>query len=132
MMVAGEVIYQSLQHLTVYYIEPEFDSEFKNIEIILDQSFIQRDQHISFWKEILRNTLTHKTAAKPFIILDQWHERSHPFLEKYDRDGVLHLTDLFRRHLRFLNSARSIGLQIADIFAHTAMRHHRNDLVVGP
>lgn len=126
-----EQILQCVQHLAAYFIEPEDDAEFESIEIIIDRSFVRRDQQIQFWKEWLRNGLVGRShRSEAFAILEDWRMRDHPFIRKYERDGVMEFSDLYQKHMRFDDSQTVLGLQVADICAHICYRFHRRDPAV--
>jgi len=123
-----EEILQSVQHGVVYFLEPQDDTEFENIEIIIDRSFIKREQHIGFWKEWLRNGLVNRSHRKEgFVTPDTWAKRDHPFRRKYGRNGLFDFNDLYQNHMRFDESGAVLGLQIADICAHTCYRYYRGE-----
>ena len=46
-------IMDSLQHSIMRFMEPEDDAEYLPINVLIDRSFIQREQHINFWREWL-------------------------------------------------------------------------------
>ena len=123
MFALGEAIQQSLQHSLFAFVEPGDDPEFEKIDIVIDQSFIRRDEHVTFWKELLRQRL--RNAAKPIGILDTWKERDHPFIRKYERGGYLDLRPIFQDRMRFRESHQVVGLQVADVCAHIALRYFR-------
>ena len=81
--VLEEEILQSVQHGVAYLLEPDDDPEFENIEIVIDRSFIRRQQHISFWKEFLRNGLVNRSHREGFVIPNTWSKRDQPFMLKY-------------------------------------------------
>ena len=123
-----EEILQSVQHLTVYFYDEEYDAEFENIEILIDRSFINRERHIIFWKEWLRNGLVGRNhRGEAFIIPDEWAKRNHPFVRKYDDNGICEFNDLYHKHMRFEDSRREIGLQIADTCANICYRYYRGN-----
>jgi hypothetical protein len=125
---AEESIWQSIQHAIAYFLEPDEDHEFEEIEITVDQSFIRRERHIEFWQEVLRLGLSNRsTTGRSFMVPTEWRERNHPFCRKYNRDGYRDYTDLYRKHLVFTDSRTSIGIQIADICAQICRRFHRGD-----
>jgi hypothetical protein len=118
----------TLQHSIAYHMEPSDDSEFENIEIVIDQSFIVRERHIWFWHEWLRSYLsTRMHSGKGMITPHTWAQRKHPFLRKYGSNGLFNLSELFRNHMNFQDSKKEPGLQIADICAHICYRHWRAD-----
>lgn len=126
--VLEEAIMQTFQHSVVYYMEPEDDPEFENIEIIIDRSFIFNQRHVTFWKEWLRSGLSHRSnRTAGFLVPDTWTKRAHPFQRKYRKDGFFDFSDLFRNHMRFDDSKRVPGLQIADICANICYRYWRGD-----
>ena len=51
------IIVDSLQHSIMRFMEPEDDVEYLPMNVLIDRSFIQREQHINFWREWLRNGL---------------------------------------------------------------------------
>lgn len=123
-----EQILQSVQHIVAYFLEPEDDPEFQNIEIIIDRSFIRREPHVRFWKEWLRNGLLNRSHREHgFALPDTWRDRNHPFVRKYDRGGLLEFNDLYQKHMRFDDSAAIVALQIVDICAHICYRYYRGD-----
>ncbi len=77
---AEESIWQSIQHAIAYFLEPDEDHEFEEIEITVDQSFIRRERHIEFWLEVLRLGLSNRsTTGRSFMVPTEWRERNHPF-----------------------------------------------------
>lgn len=125
--VLEEEILQSVQHGVAYFLEPEDDPEFESIEIVIDRSFVRRQQHISFWKELLRNGLVNRSNRGGFVIPDTWPKRDQPFMRKYRKDGIFQFNDLYQKHMRFDDSEAVLGLQVADICAHICYRHYRTD-----
>jgi hypothetical protein len=122
-----ETIVKTLNHTNVRFAEPEDDQEFQTIKIQIDQSFVKDDQHVAFWREWLRAELAKSSRTEHLIVIKQWRERNHPFIEKYViHPGLVDLRKLFINDTGFFRSERSLGLQIADICAHIIYRHHRN------
>jgi hypothetical protein len=127
-IVLHEAIRNSLQHTIVRFMEPEDDSEFNEMRIQIDQSFVKRDEHIIFWREWLRNDLRESARSHPTTIPNTWRARSHPYIKAYSiRPGLENLTRLFVRDTGFFSSEKSQGLQIADICAHVLYRYHRGN-----
>ncbi len=60
----GEVIWQSLQNSIIGFHEPKFESEFSDMEIVIDRSFIRRSQHELFWRELVRTYLNNKSRRE--------------------------------------------------------------------
>jgi len=121
----GDAIRLSVQHSIVQFMEQADDPEFENIEILIDESFIEKSTHIEFWQEWLRNFLYDKSRKDPMMIPKQWSERDHPFNRKFGRaEGVRNWTELYKNHLHFVKSKDSPGVQIADICANTAYRFY--------
>lgn len=123
------LIHQSLHDLVALYSEPEYDSEFDNLEFVIDQSFGRRDTHVAFWRKWLRTGLLNRFYTVGSLMLpDTWAHRDHPFNRKYSIGGdLMNVSDLYQNHMNFESSSKSIGLQIADICAHIAYRYHRGD-----
>lgn len=121
----GDAIRLSIQHSIVQFMEQADDPEFENIEILIDQSFIEKSTHIEFWQEWLRNFLYDKSRKDPTMIPKQWSESDHPFNRKFGRaQGVRNWTELYKNHLHFVKSKDSPGVQIADICANIAYRYY--------
>jgi len=128
----GDTIHLSIQHAIVLFAGQADDSEFENIEILTDQSFIGKSTHIQFWQEWLRNFLYSKSVRDPMMIPKEWSQRDHPFNRKFGRArgalgggrGFIDWSDLFRNHLHFVRSADSLGVQIADVCANICYRHY--------
>jgi Protein of unknown function (DUF3800) len=123
------LIHQTLQHMIAFYMEPEDDTEFQNIDFIIDESFIRRDEHIAFWKEWLRNGLVNRFNRFGALALPESRsKREHSFVRKYKISGdLLEMRDLFQNHVNFAGSEAIVGLQIADICAHICYRFHRGE-----
>lgn len=122
----GEVIWQSLQNSIIRFHEPKFESEFSDMEIVIDHSFIRRGQHELFWREFFRTYLNNKSRREPLGTPETWKETNHSFERQYHHsDGQIDLTPLFREHMYFSDSKTSEGLQIADICANICLRYHR-------
>ena len=106
-------------------MEPEDDVEYLPMNVLIDRSFIQREQHISFWREWLRNGLS-KSSRPPMMIPNTWRPREHPFIQTYEiRPGLLNFNKLMLQDTGFFLSHEHTGLQLADICAHTLCRYHR-------
>jgi hypothetical protein len=121
-----ETIFDTLQRGIFRFAEPEFSSEFENIEFVIDKSFIHRDQHLEFWKEWLRADLM-KSSRGPFMTIKEWPP-DHPYKKKYMmQKGLYDYRDLFHNHTVFRDSKSTIGLQVADICANICYRFYRDD-----
>jgi hypothetical protein len=119
----GNAIHLALEHSIVAFAEEEDDCEFENIEILIDEGFIKKQSHIEFWGEWLRTLLLTKSETEPVPVIKEWSARNHPFIAKYRRKkGILDFSDLFRNHMRFVNSEKVLGVQIADICANICYR----------
>ncbi|MDI3254808.1 MAG: DUF3800 domain-containing protein [Bacillota bacterium] len=115
----------SLQHSIMRFMEPEDDGEYLSMNVLIDRSFIQREQHINFWREWLRNGLC-KSSRPPMIIPNTWKARNHPFIQAYEiRPGLLNFNKLILNDTDFFRSHEHAGLQLADICAHALGRYHR-------
>lgn len=126
-------VLNTFQHSIAYYMEPANDTEFENIEIRIDRSFIHREQHVVFWKHWLAQAMSNRTGRHDALMTpNTWRERGHPFLRKYRRDGVFYLNDVFINHMHFEDSRNVVGLQVADICAHLSYRYTRHDSDVVP
>jgi hypothetical protein len=122
-----EAVIDALQHTIIRFMEPEDDCEFEDLRILIDESFIRRDEHVSFWREWLRSGLA-KSSRKASVLPNTWRPRSHPFIKQYEiHPGLLDLNRLFTRNTGFFRSEKFDGLQIADICAHSIQRHHRGN-----
>jgi Protein of unknown function (DUF3800) len=109
----GNAIHLSIQHAIVQFAEAADDSEFEVIEILIDQSFIEKTTHIEFWDEWLRNSLYTRSLKAPMMVPKEWFERDHPFNRQYGRaPGFIEWSDLFRNHVHFAKSKESAGVQI--------------------
>jgi Protein of unknown function (DUF3800) len=121
----GDAIRLSLQHSIVQFMMPKDDSEFEQIEILIDQSFIEKSTHIEFWQEWLRNFLYSQSRKEPTMIPKPWSERDHPFNRKFGRaKGITDWTELYKKHVHFVKSKDTPGVQIADICANIAYRYY--------
>jgi hypothetical protein len=121
----SRVIHESLQHSIVRFLEPEDDPEFRSFEITIDESFVsRRDEHLTFWMEWLRQRI--RNDALVLEIPADWLQRDHPF-PQMTKDGLCDVTSIYRDHMKFKKSHDVIGLQVADVCAHIAMRYYRGD-----
>ncbi|MFZ0521405.1 MAG: DUF3800 domain-containing protein [Candidatus Acidiferrales bacterium] len=126
-IVLEDAVIQTVQQAAIRYLDPAYDSEFENIEIAIDQSFIRRDEHVTFWREWLRNGLM-KSSRSGFVTVEDWSERNHPFLQKYLRQkGLYDFNDLYVKHTEFCDSRALVGVQIADICANICYRYFRGN-----
>jgi Protein of unknown function (DUF3800) len=126
-IVLEEAILQTLQHTAIRFLDPEYDSEFENLEIAIDESFVRRDEHVIFWREWLRNGLMKNSRMRGFVTVKDWSERGHPFRRKYIvHSGLYNFNDLFVNHTDFHDSRALVGLQIADICANICYRNFRD------
>jgi Protein of unknown function (DUF3800) len=121
-----QTIFDTLQHGIVRFAEPELSQEFANIEFVIDQSFIKRDEHLQFWKEWLRADLM-KSSRRSIMTIKEWPS-DHPYKKKYMmHKGLYDYRDLFHNHTTFRDSKSVIGLQVADICANICYRFYRSD-----
>ena len=126
MISLGEVIWQSLQNSIICFGGSQFESEFCDLEIVIDRSFIRRHEHELFWNEFLRSHFKNRSRREPLLTPDEWSKTNHPFERQYCQDDdQVDLTTLFREHMYFADSKKSEGLQIADICAHICLRYYR-------
>jgi hypothetical protein len=124
----GDAIRLSIQHSIVQFMYPADDPEFENIEVLIDQSFIEKSTHIEFWQEWLRNFLYSQSRKEPTMIPKQWWERDHPFNRRFGRArGITDWTELFKKHVHFVKSKDTPGIQIADICANIAYRFYADN-----
>ena len=65
-----------------------------------------------------------RNDASVIKILDEWRQRDHPWNE-LTKNGVFDVTAIYRDHMKFQQSHRLIGLQIADVCAHIGLRYFR-------
>lgn len=121
-----QTIFDTLQHGIIRFADPKHSSEFENIEFVIDKSFINRDEHLRFWKEWLRADLM-KPSRESFKTIKQWPS-DHPFRKKYQvQKGLNDFRTLFHEHTGFHDSKSFIGLQVADICANICYRFYRDD-----
>jgi Protein of unknown function (DUF3800) len=121
----GNAIHLSIQHAIVMFMQETNDREFEDIDILIDQSFIEKSTHVQFWQEWLRNFLHSKSRKEPMMVPKEWSQRDHPFNRKYGRArGMRDWSDLYRNHTHFVNSKDSLGVQIADVCANICYRFH--------
>ena len=126
-VVLQQAILDTLQHAIVRFAEPEHSSEFEEIEIAIDRSFIHRDQHRAFWTEWLRTDLMKSSRIGTNFSIKEWPP-DHPFNRKYRLyKGLLDYNDLFHKHTDFHDSKSMVGLQVADICANIFYRYFRDD-----
>jgi Protein of unknown function (DUF3800) len=124
-MSLGHAIRLSIQHSIVQFMYPADDSEFENIEILIDQSFIEKSTHVRFWHEWLRNFLYNASRKDPVMIPKPWSERDHPFNKQFGRArGITDWTELYKNHVHFVKSKDTPGIQIADICANIAYKKY--------
>lgn len=124
----GEAIEQAMQHTVIRFYDAEYDSEFEDMEIMIDESFVRRDEHVDFWREWLRNDLMKRSRNQPLAVINEWSARNHPFHRKYlIEPGLLNLNDLFVNHTDFYDSKKVLGLQVADICANICYRNFGSD-----
>jgi hypothetical protein len=121
----GDAISLSLQQAIVMFSEPVDDCEFEQIEILIDQNFIEKSTEKEFWREWLRLFLYNRSVRKPLATIKEWSERDHPFNRHFKKArGVIDLSDLIRHNTCFGKSDQSSGIQIADISANICYRHY--------
>jgi hypothetical protein len=119
---------QALQHCIVRFMEPEDASEFENLRIAIDESFIRRDEHVAFWREWFRVAMMSHSEKDALMIPSQWRQSGHPFIRKFEiHPGLLDLNQLYVQNTGFFRSEDVPGLQIADICANICYRYHRGE-----
>jgi hypothetical protein len=127
-IVLEETVIQTIHHCIARFLDPQDATEFEDLRISIDESFIRRDEHIAFWREWLRNGLQSRSKKEGMPIPIEWRSYDHPFIRAYRTyPGLLNLHKLFVRDTGFFRSVNSFGLQIADICANICYRHHRGE-----
>jgi hypothetical protein len=125
---AERTVAESIGLMLRAFVGPEYDREFENVEISIDRSFIKEPGPIQFWLEYVRLAFLNRAKrSKPFVVPKEWGLRRHPYYRKYRKDGVVDFSDLLRHHMSFVDSKRSIGIQVVDICAQICRRYHRGE-----
>ena len=124
-----ETVTQTVQHCIVRFLEPRDAPEFEDLRIAIDESFIRRDEHVTFWREWFRAAMmSHAEQKGGLVIPREWREYGHPFIRTFEiHPGVLDLNQLYVRNTGFFRSKNLPGLQIADICANICYRYHRGE-----
>jgi hypothetical protein len=126
-IVLMQAVLDTLQHAIFRFAEPQYSREFQEIEFAIDQSFIKRDSHVTFWKEWLRSDLMKSSRAGSIVTIKEWPP-DHPFKRKHSiYKRLWDFRDLFQNHTGFHDSQAIVGLQVADICANIFYRYFRDD-----
>lgn len=129
-IVLEETVIQTVHHCIARFLEPEDAKEFEDLRILIDESFIRRDEHVTFWREWLRNGLQTRSKKEGTPTPREWDSYDHPFIRNYRvQPGLLNLNSLFARNTGFFRSSKHTGLQIADICANICFRYYRGEEV---
>jgi len=82
MLTLADTIWKALQHSIVKFADKASQSEFENIEIVIDRNFIKAGDPLRHWGEWLRNAIYDSSRRAPLITLRGWGS-DHPFNRKY-------------------------------------------------
>jgi hypothetical protein len=125
-----DMVQRILQHAIIRFHEANDANEFEDSRILIDESFIRRNEHVTFWREWLRNAMMTRSKKEPLRTPRNWSKgkEKHPFHKNFEtQPGLSDLRPLYVRRTGFFRSDKTPGLQIADICAHIFYRFHRGD-----
>lgn len=113
-VVLGECVTAAMVNAIGHSITGHYDEELTRMRFLIDRDFIKEPIHNWFWHEVLRNQLWNSSKSNPVPLLKKWKRKSHPFLEKYTRNGRLDFNELFWEQCEFATSHENFEIRIAD------------------
>jgi len=125
--VLGQMIGHSFHSHVIKVALERKDQSLGLIRISIDRDFVREPSHITFWKEILRNTFHFYTERNPIPVISEWGS-DHPFFmsKKNDAIGIDTVNDeddIFRNGVNFERSDKLTELQLADLVAGIISRY---------
>ena len=129
MMSLAETTIRAAQNAVIWFHDQKFESEFADLEVAIDRSFIRSLEHEVFWREFFRGYFLNRSRREPFKSPEHWVREGHVFERLCSKpDGQIDLAPIFRDRTYFVDSTASEGVQIADICSHVCLRHHRGEV----
>jgi len=112
--VLGECMAAAMVNTVGHAITGKYDEELPRMRFVIDRDFIKEPRPNSFWHEFLRNQIYDASKKDPLPLLTKWKTKSHPFIEKYSRNGRLNFNELFWKQCVFASSHQHFEIRIAD------------------
>jgi len=128
----GFALFKALNEAIKQSVVRNFSRELADLQFKIDKGFIGKDEHLMYWKDIVRGQMWHLSYHGGGIIhIKQWNSH-HPFLKKFYPDPSSKteksiVKPAFRDSINFYDSSESYEIRIADIIASTFFRHFINN-----
>jgi hypothetical protein len=127
----GFALFKALNESIKQSVVRNFSKELADLQFKIDRGFIGKDEHLMYWKDIVRGQMWHFSYHGGGIIhIKQWNSH-HPFLRKFYPDPaskaeISIVKSAFRDSINFYDSSESYEIRIADIIASAFFRHFVN------
>ncbi len=111
-------IRDSLQNTIIFVPCNGDDDPWQAVRVEIDRVQVRKDAREELiMANMLLGWLTGWSRSDPFVLVDEIHTTSHPFVGRYDTPNGIDLGKIFRGNVHWVDSRESWGVQIADIAA---------------
>lgn len=113
-----ECIQECVHHAVLYLSEPPYRDCWTQVDISIDRlSKRPTSREKQVFQVMLLSWLTAWSVKNPITLIKEVHTKDHPFVQRFDTDEGIDMRRLVGDGLRWVDSADSPGVQIADIAA---------------
>ena len=129
MELLSNTIYGSINDSILFSVLKGFDRELGQLSISIDKAFVNKEENMPYWRDMLRMAIWDLTYnGKGIIHLKNWNSH-HPFIKRFykfpkSRSSLAVFTDDIRKCINFYDSREHFEIRIADIVANTYFRHY--------
>ena len=125
---AVNVIYKTLDHMLVYYLDSKYEFCFNHINIIVDR---KNPTKITDYEKLTRDGIPlfcyNLSKSNPLGVVTEVWNADHPFRKNFECEGGIDLSKVLS-NISFKDSKSEYGLRIADIIANTLYMCLKGDI----
>ncbi len=114
----AECIQECVHHAVAYLSEPPYRDCWHKVDIVIDRLTKNpgsREKQI--FQKMLPSWLAAWSAKRPLMLINEVHTSDHPFVQNFDTGDGIDMRRLVGDGIRWVDSAKEPGVQIADIAA---------------
>jgi len=115
----GHSIFQTVRLSIMFRSKGKNRSCWNNVELRIDRSSRRNSREEQMLRTSLGWYIFNSMESHPFILVEEIHDKTHPFVKRFSTKRGIDGKKLFRDSIEFADSKQHIGLSIADIFANT-------------
>lgn len=111
-------IQECVHHAVAYLSEPPYRECWSKVDIVIDRlSQGSKSREKLVFQTMLLSWLAAWSKRRPLTLINEVHTADHPFVQNFETETGIDMRRLYGDGLRWADSAREPGVQIADIAA---------------